>query len=146
MEWLNIFNHSYTEGQRFLGGHESSKLMFVCDFFEITTYDDDMSELFATKALEVAEAITEGKTYEYIKDPENHRWYLWICNLPFFAEKIEWGTSIRGAWWDFEITVETIELFDGEKQLMDPIEFTQETWKDFMRTLIVWAKEESPQK
>lgn len=82
---------------------ESSRLVFLSDeIFGFTTYDNEMSALFAAKALEVCAAIADRANFEYIKDPDNYRWYLLMCNMPFFAKRLEWGTSIRGAWWRFE--------------------------------------------
>lgn len=77
-----------------------SRLAYLADYiFTFTTYDDDVSEIFAHYAVEVCEAITNKATFEYIKDPERYRWFLLMCNMPFFAERIDWGTSVRGAFW-----------------------------------------------
>lgn len=117
--------------------HPHSRLEFLGDnIFNFTTYDSEMSELFASKALEVCAAISDGKTFNYIETPENHQWYLIMVNMPFFSEKIEWGTSVRGAWWIHnEITLETCGLDDGEKQVLDPT-FTREEWIEFVAALI----------
>lgn len=77
------------------------RLEYLSDYiFNFTTYDGEMAELFACKALEVCAAISNRTTFDYIKDAEQYRWYLVMCNMPFFSDKLEWGTSIRGAWWD----------------------------------------------
>jgi len=96
-------------------GEKISKLEFLADYiFEFTTYDGDISELFAEKMVEVLRAINDGKIYEFIKDEENYKWYIIMCNMPFLGDKLEWGTSIRGAWWSyddpFEVTMFTSDI------------------------------------
>lgn len=56
-----------------------------------------MSVLFARKAVEVCAAINDRQTFDYINDPNDYLWYLLMCNMPFFAERLECGISIRGA-------------------------------------------------
>jgi NTP pyrophosphatase (non-canonical NTP hydrolase) len=102
-----------------------------------------MTVLLAGKAVEVCEAITEKTTFEYIKDEENYRWYIIMCNMPFFNGRLEWGTSMRGAWWDHKITFQSCGLWEGEKQLHEEMTFTQEEWGDFMRAVISFANEKS---
>lgn len=99
--------------------------------FDFTTYDSDMDELFARKALEVCLAITEKTTYEYIQNEENYKWYLLMINMPFFQGKLDWGTSIRGAWWSDQIfEIELTGFFDEKK-----IVLTREEWKEFIRAI-----------
>ena len=50
--------------------------------------------------LEVIDVIINQTQFEYIKDEAKYLNYLTMVNMPFLSNKIEWGTSIRGAWFD----------------------------------------------
>ena len=140
MKYLELLQNSYEMERRIRSDSPESPLVYLSDYiFDFTTYDDEMSELFAQKAVEVCKAITDGTTFDFIKDPENYRWYLLMCNLPFFASKLEWGGSIRGAWWDNEITFRSCVLWDGDKQLVDEITFTHEEWSIFIKAVIEFS-------
>jgi hypothetical protein len=115
--------------------------------FDLTTYDAEMDDFFGRKAVEVCFAITHKKTFEYIKDPENYKWYLIMCNLPFFAERLEWGSSIRSAWWATNKS-NTVELSghgfvdqDG-KQYAEQFAFTLDQWNALMLGMIEFVKPE----
>lgn len=81
-----------------------SRLSFIGNYiFDFTTYDDEMDELLASKMLEVIDCILNNKTFDYHRhgeDKENYTNYIIMVNMPFLKDKIEWGTSIRGAWFD----------------------------------------------
>jgi hypothetical protein len=110
--------------------------------FDFTTYDGDMSELFARKALEVCVAITDGQTFDYITDADNYRWFLLMVNMPFFVGRLEWGTSIRGAWWVHEDqNLESCGLWcDGEQVLS--LKFSRTEWVAFVAALAQFASDE----
>lgn len=79
----------------------SSKLQFICEhIFDITTYESYAAEVIGLKMLEVCDAILNNKTFDYIENDNNRINYLTMVNMPFLANKIEWGISIRGAWFD----------------------------------------------
>ena len=97
-----------------------SRLDFIGEtIFNFTMYDGDASERFALKMIEVIECIINRTTFEYQK--ENYDNYLTMVNMPFLADKLDWGGSIRGAWldyskeytvsYDIKIEKEEIELF-----------------------------------
>lgn len=128
--------------------YELTRLGYLAEhIFNFITYCDDMSELFAGKAIEVCEAITNRSTFEYIKDDENHKWFLIMCNMPFFREKLEWGSSIRGAWWDEhpreKYNLVTCGLWVDRKQVLDP-DFTGEEWVAFIVAVVAFSKVEVP--
>jgi hypothetical protein len=78
-----------------------SKLAFLgSNIFDFTTYDSAMDELFAKKMIEVIDCIIKSKTFEYQNKEANYINYLTMVNMPFLNGKLEWGTSIRGAWFD----------------------------------------------
>lgn len=118
-----------------------SRLEFLSDFvFDFTTYDSGMGEVFASKALEACAAISDRKTFDYIKDQDNYRWFLLMVNMPFFVGRLEWGTSIRGAWWVHEDqTLESSGLWEGNEQALS-MTFTRDAWADFVAALLEFAE------
>lgn len=108
--------------------------------FDFTTYDENMDKALAEKAVEICEAITNKTTFEYIdSSPENYRWYIIMCNMPFFAQRIEWGTSIRGAWWKPYLTLTSCGLWEGDEQI-GLLEFSSEEWGSFIRAIAHFSK------
>jgi hypothetical protein len=122
------------------------RLEYLADYiFDFTTYDREMAELFASRALEVCAAISGGTTFNYIKDAEQYRWYLVMCNMPFFADKITWGTSVRGAWWSEppqgKIKFSSCGLWLDGEQLHEPMEFTCDQWREFIAAVLGFGAE-----
>lgn len=131
---------------------ETSRLEFLADYvFEFNTYHSGKAALFARKAIEVAMAISERRTFDYIGvSDENYNWYLMMCNMPFFCDRLEWGTSIRGAWWGFPRGSETTEfhscgLWDGDEQIVDPLQLTVEQWDAFIRAVAEFVSDDGKQ-
>lgn len=151
MDFLELLKHSYTYYKETMDSNES-KLAWVGEhIFDFTTYDDSMSELFAVKALEVCEAISKRTTFKYIADPQNQRWYLLLLNTSFFPEKTNWGTSIRGAWWDAPINrgrgedvyvIDTCGVFDTNNKQLCPFKVKREDWEAFVQALFDFTAEE----
>ena len=139
MDYQQLLLHSLNKE---LGWDESvSRLGYLSVYiFDFTTYDDDMDEVLAEKAVEVCEAITNNTTYEYIDaSPDNYRWYIIMCNMPFFAQRIEWGTSIRGAWWKPGITLTSCGLWEDDTQI-DKLEFSSAEWASFIHAVAHFSK------
>lgn len=130
-----MLEHSFRKMREF-SDDEMSRLEFIADYvFKFTTYDSEMSELFVVKALEVCAAISEQRTFDYIKDAENYRWFLLMVNMPFFVGRLDWGTSIRGAWWvDEDQSLESCGIWRGEEQAL-LLRFTKEEWLRFIAAL-----------
>jgi hypothetical protein len=79
------------EKLEYVGGH----------VFDFTTYDGGLDIIFAKRMLEVIECVVNKTTFDYIqKSQEHYENYILMCNSPFLVGKLEWGTSIRGAWLD----------------------------------------------
>ena len=117
-----------------------NRLEYLGDYiFDFKTYDAEMTELFVGKALEVCAAISGSKTFEYINDAENYRWFLLMCNMPFFARRLNWGTSIRGSWWDTS-TPNATEFntcglwLDGEQ--LTSLRLSTDQWQEFIAALL----------
>ena len=121
---------------REFGDNEMSRFEFLSDYiFDFTTYDAEVSEFFARKALEVCASISDERTYYYIKDADNYRWFLLMVNMPFFSGRLDWGTSIRGAWWSHDDqTLESTGIWRGDEQLSS-VKFTRAEWLSFIAAL-----------
>jgi len=138
-----LLEHSYAVECAFNidSGHVLSRLEYLSEqIFNFTTYDSAMAELFGQKAIEVCKAILDGHTFKYIEAHERHIWYLTMVNMPFFAGRLDWGTSIRGAWWSHgPVTFSSCGLWIGEEQLSDVLNFSADEWKRFVASLIGFA-------
>lgn len=152
MSYKELLQHSFEVESKPRYGIAScpTRLEFLSNYiFEFTTYDSEMDILFGKKAVEVCDAITNGTTQEYIENAENYRWFIMMCNTNFFEGRLNWGTSIRGAWWDHRFgdnchEIDSTGLWDGEKQLVsdNKLKFTNDEWKEFMLDVIAFAEPE----
>lgn len=103
MKYTNILNADYKEQkeERIRTGAEDelSKLEYLSHrVFDFNTYDSDIDVLFSKLMIDTITAIHTRTTFEYQKtDYQN---YLLMVNMTFLADKLEWGTSIRGAWFE----------------------------------------------
>ncbi len=99
--------------------------------FEFTTYDDEMDETLAKGMIEVCQVILDKETFEYIKDKQQYMKYIIMVNMPFLAEKIDWGGSVRGAWFDdfqeYKVDCGNIEVKKGDVTT-------------FIREMLEWVK------
>ena len=115
-----------------------TRLRYLAEYiFGFVTEDAELADLFARGALEVCLAISAQTTFEYIKDRDQYEWYILMCNMPFFRDKIEWGVSIRGAWWwpRDDIQLPTCGLWRDGRQLGDLV-FTHDEWVEFVAAVI----------
>lgn len=137
MDYLKLLEHSYKVEKKYCERQQKTRYEFLSEYiFDFTTYDAQKSELFAKKAVEVCEAINNRKTFEYIKDDNNYNWYLMLCNTTFFHDKIEWGTSIRGAFWSAPTGTQITLLSCG-------LWFEVEEWKCFIAAIIEFVSNEN---
>lgn len=134
---LALLEHSYAMNQTWQE-RPVSRLEYLADhIFDFTTYDGGVSEHFAQKAVEVCAAISDRRTHEYIKDLEQYQWYLLMCNMPFFVDRLEWGTSIRGAWWsvpDGGQKLSSCGIWEGDEQVLD-LTFDPPEWESFISAM-----------
>ncbi len=146
-DYRRMLDEGHAETNSF-SGCQATRLEYLGDhIFNFTTYESEYSELFAKKALEVCAAISDSKTFEYIKEPEGRLWYLLMVNMSFFADKLEWGGSIRGAWWSEpphkKIEFSSCGLFLDGVQLHETMEFTRDQWREFIAAVVAFSVEES---
>jgi len=83
--------------------------------------------------IEASDAILNLKTFEYIKDENNYLKYHTAVNLPFLSEIIEYGRSIRGAWFDNhydEVSMDCGRIIVKEGEI-----------KEFIKDMFEWIKE-----
>jgi hypothetical protein len=141
MDYAQLLEHSFAVDKGNRDDASQSRLEYLSqNIFDFTTYDGEMDELFGRKAVEVCAAITNRTTFEYIEDSENYRWFLIMCHMPFFTPRLEWGTSIRGAWWDYRpVPLESCGLWNGDVQLVDGLQFSSDEWAEFMRAVVEFA-------
>ena len=112
---------------------ENSKYHWAAyDIFGLTTYDGALSEMFVKAILEVCKVILDGTNFEYIMNQPDYIKYILVCQLLDEFHWIEWGTSIRGAWF---------EEYPGSKA--KPILEEQE-WSEYNDDLGEWEKHVIP--
>ena len=135
----DLLEHSFLT-VRELKDDQMSRLVFLADhIFAFTTYDDEMGELFASKALEVCAAISNGSALKYIGEGDNYRWFLLMVNMPFFAGRLDWGTSVRGAFWAAaDQTLESDGLWEDGKQLL-AVTLGRDDWLHFVAAMVAFA-------
>ena len=140
-----LLEHSLEQTRACMDGPATRLQYLAAYIFDFTTYDDDMDELFARHAVDVCEAINDKTTFEFIEDEERYKWYLVMCNMPFFKHRIDWGTSIRGAWWATynasTLLVNSCGLWDGEEQ-MDALRVPKEEWESFIAALVAFGRKD----
>lgn len=96
LDWYKFYYKERCEYTCFEGVYEWA----ASDIFELATYDGSIDRLFVKKIIEVCKVILDNKTYEYISVEENYIPYLIVCQLLYNFNWIDWGTSIRGAWFN----------------------------------------------
>lgn len=147
IDYKMLLEHSFKTVRSCSECPPENRLAYLSEhIFSLTTYDSSMDELFAAKAVEVCEAINQGTTFEYIKEPEQYKWFLLMCNMPFFVDKLEWGTSIRGAWWGArpgrQIELDSCGIWIGDKQCTETLKFGNDDWRQFIAAVIEFAAPE----
>lgn len=106
--------------------------------FDLTTYDNRLNDVFGRKVFEVCKAILGGTTFEYIQiDDAHYTTYILVCQILDMFHWIEWGTSIRGAW--FEEQRDSRYILRDPEDLENVLPFTEEN----IRILLEFIEEES---
>jgi len=80
------------------------KLIFLSsEIVGLTTHDYDLDKELGEMILETMIHIKNRTNFDYIED--NYRKYIISCN--FIINWLNWGASIRGAWFDPDGEIET---------------------------------------
>ncbi|EGT5015215.1 hypothetical protein CDIF29631_04015 (plasmid) [Clostridioides difficile] len=82
------------------GTVKDMKMIFVTKLFGIITYDERLDIEFGKSIIEVMKSIQSRNNFDYIKNKKKYRQYILIANLLASNGWVEWGSSIRGAWFD----------------------------------------------
>ena len=126
-----IYEAHYTDYCSVVGG--ATKYEWAAnEVFNLTTYDGALDELFVKKIIEVLKAIFERTTFEYIRDGTNYVTYILVCQLLEQFHWIDWGTSIRGAWFDtyhLNYKPKTILDRDSETYGLEEVPCTEDNLK-----------------
>lgn len=142
MDYLRLLEDSYKKYKT--EGGSRSKLEFLSgQIFGFVTYESLVATTMAKRALEVCVAIRDHTTFDYINEEENNLWYLVMVNMPFFESKIDWGTSIRGAWWDiYGDKTFTIDLYEFEVggESLDRLDLDKGQWSIFIGDMVEFCK------
>lgn len=94
-------------------GEPTKAMWLVEEYFDLTTYDDDISQEWGDVIIEILGVINDDNNFDYINSgDENYKKYLMVANLLEREQLIDWGTSIRGAWFDFGNIKKVKELMD----------------------------------
>lgn len=102
MTTLEIYKAQYEEEcTRRIGGYTKYEWAAM-NIFDLCTYDGSLDEKFVKAIIEVCNVILEDRNFEYIKDEKNYIKYILVCQIFEQFRWIDWGTSIRGAWFQRE--------------------------------------------
>ncbi len=139
MKYKEIFDKMYSEAKEVDGCPPPNKLAFLGNhIFNFTTYDGDIDKLFAGKMLEVIDCILNRTTFKYQEDENNYINYLTMVNMPFLCNKLEWGMSIKGAW--FDEYGYPIEKDDNTYNIDIDFDIPKKDINTFMSDLLIWSK------
>ena len=145
MNYKELLKRSY-ETQNEYHDREDSVAEYLSSYiFEFTTYDGDIDEKLIPVAIGVCDAITKRKTFDYIVNEDRYIWFIVMCNMDFFSSKINWGSSIRGAWWDVydskPIVIESCGLYDEKGDQILKLELNESEWGSFVKAVIEFYRE-----
>lgn len=100
MTTLDIYEREYVDySLRTMG---ESKYSWAASYiFDLTTYDAALDELFVKKIIDVCKSILNRTMFEYVHDENKYIEYILVCQILEKFNWINWGTSIRGAWFDY---------------------------------------------
>lgn len=104
--------------------------------FEFKTYDCDVAAMFAHKAVRTC-AILSRKIPLTTHDPDYH-WYLAMVNTTFFENKIDWGTSIRTAFWQADEFILNGLWYEGNQ--ISRLALGLDEWTKFVDDLIAFSE------
>ena len=111
------------------------------EIFGLSTYDGELDEIFVKKICEVCKCIADRKTFEYIEaSQENYITYILVCQILGNKEWIDWGTSIRGAWFTYSAIDDILfwECYGENDQMFIEVPFSKEN----LLALIEFIEEE----
>lgn len=102
MTTLDIYKVNYEEECTRREGGYTKYEWAASNIFDLTTYDGSLDEKFVKAIIEVCKVILDGDNFEYMMDERNYVKYILVCQVLDRFHWIDWGTSIRGAWFERE--------------------------------------------
>ena len=128
MSILKIYTDDYREHCEFTC--DDTKYEWAASrVFNLTTYDGSLDEMFVKKIVEVCKVILDRTTFDYIQDGTNYVSYILVCQLLNQFEWIEWGTSLRGAWFLDQLKSRPILTYWTDKNGYKEVPFTVDNLK-----------------
>ena len=142
MDYKKLLEQSYTEACDCQSCPPDTRIEFLAsEIFDFTTYDGGLDKYFGAYAIDVIRAIHRNETFTYQElSEQNYILFIAMCNMPFFQNRLDWGTSIRGAWFDTkQPPIESCGWWmDGEQ--IGKIEFkSKKEWDSFIDALLEFA-------
>jgi hypothetical protein len=101
-QWLEWLQKMHAEMKELANDPERSPYETVAGMFGISTYDSGMDEALVRIMMPTLISIGDKTNFTLISDPQRHLHYCITVNLPLLQDRLEWGTSIRGAWYYFK--------------------------------------------
>lgn len=134
---LSSFHDSYADQLDWYEDQKSKYEWVATEMFGLTTYDSDLDERFVKDIIEVCKVILEKRNFEYIEASEdNYIKYILVCQLLDSFHWLNWGTSIRGAWFDgYHPNCKAKDIYDGNGRPSKVVPFTVDNLKDLIKFL-----------
>lgn len=97
---ISNYKKGYEDWLKYVEETTRTKEQYVCDeVFQITTYDDFISEEIGKDIIKIIKIISEKKNHEYIdKGISEYKEFIFIASMLSDYELVDWGTSIRSCW------------------------------------------------
>ena len=139
MNTIDIYRKNYEEVCSW-HDDEYDKYEWAANYiFELITYDAALDEKFVKDIIEVCKVIIDKRNYDYIKDDNNYIKYILVCQLLDRFQWINWGTSIRGAWFELSKTPDSKVILEKLSNNTEEVHFSHNN----LKTLIEFMEEDT---
>lgn len=139
-----MFNEHKEHEIKHCGATDMTKFQFLCnEVFDLWPYDSDIEDKWGRDLFCVMLCIKRRMCSEYWNvDDECYNTYLIVCQLLDKKGWINWGTSIRYAWFEFDEDNSPHKLFPTITQVsIDDKHYDEEgiEWnEENLNTLLEW--------
>lgn len=143
MNAIDIYKAHYEE-ERSRRDDEYTKYEWAaCYIFDLYTYDTALDEKFVKSIIEVSKAIIDMETYNYIENRDNYLKHILVCQLLYHFNWINWGTSIRGPWFESDSRKDILEesswsllnekTGEWDRYKLDAVPFSRDNLKELIK-------------